>query len=642
MRLLNTATYTLETFMGVKKPPYAILSHTWSEDEVLFEDIRDASPEQFLQKWRFKPGAAKVVDSANKAPEMEYQYIWIDTCCIDKNSSAELSEAINCMYRWYQESATCYAYLSDILSEADGSVEDGQLQELIAPDEVIFFNMKWESIGTRQSLASTISAVTKIDISLLEGGLGKPDLDEFSVHTRMTWAYERQTTRPEDRAYSLIGIFDVHMPLLYGEGGDKAFERLQGEIIKRVNDQSILLYRGYRILATSPDDFLPIPTFRRSPSVSVLERVNFELRTSLLLSPDFLDDEFLGIFESVFADDSSSLCRPAVQLTRVGSEDKFYRSDTRLFKVRLGSGDKAEVVDPSFDERIVCILDQRTLQRKIIGICDLFDLKALMFTPRGLHLRLLPIVHKTASRLFDYAACHHEKNGPLIPIHYIETDRVIENLRLMAAISLYHLEHENFSVVVLLFGVFEATQEALCETTPPVDPNPFSIDLGDYYIFPYLVNYRDWLPASRGEHLNPLNMRPVIPCLAYLPMVRKHYTGIETIYNVVLAGAPEENYKSRFSMLTSDRLRITVTLSRTPFLENEVLNFKAEIAEEILDEPEETPDELELASGESEEDRNTFSGFQRKENTSPQRSRRTTRRLGRSSYQYPGFDSESE
>ncbi|KAF2969621.1 hypothetical protein GQX73_g3950 [Xylaria multiplex] len=547
MRLLNTENYTLETFMGVKKPPYAILSHTWGENEVLFED----------------------------------------------------------------------------------------LQELIAPDEVIFFNAKWESIGTRKSLSSTISTITKIDISLLQGGLRKPDLDKFSVHTRMTWAYERETTRPEDRAYSLMGIFDVHMPLLYGEGGDKAFERLQGEIIKGVNDQSILLHRGYRhILATSPDDFLPIPTFRRSPSVSVLERVNFELR----------------IFESVFADDPSSLCRPAVQLTRVGSEDKFYRSDTRLLKVRLGTGDQAEVVDVSCrsptDERIVGTLDQRGLQRKVMEICDSSGWQALVpgtIMSGGLHLRLLPIVHKTASQLFDYAACYHEKNGPLIPIHYIESFNVFRDLRLMAAISLRHLGHENSSVVVLLFGqVLGATQEALWETKPPLDLNPFRIDLRGHYIFPYLVNLRDWLVAARGEHFDPLNMSLVHDYLPGLPMVRKHYTGLETVYNVVLTGAPEENFRSQFSMSTADRLRITVSLSRTLFLENEVLNFKAEIAEETSDEPEEISDESEVTSDESEEDRNTFSGFRRKEITSPQRSRRTTRRPGRYSYQYPRFDYGSE
>ncbi|KAI0440789.1 HET-domain-containing protein [Xylaria telfairii] len=235
MRLLNTTTFTLETFIGIITPPYAILLHTWDKDEVLFED-----------RWRRKSGAAKVLDSAKKAAKDGFKYIWIDTCCIDKSSSSELSGAINSMYQWYKKSAICYAYLSDMCALNEVAEEKVTLKqsrwfrrgwtELVAPEEVEFFNATWDSIGTRGSLAKAISSNIRIDTSQLEAGPNRPELGSFSVYTKMTSAYQRETTRPEDRAYSLMGLFEVNMPLLYGEGSSKAFERLQGEIIKESND----------------------------------------------------------------------------------------------------------------------------------------------------------------------------------------------------------------------------------------------------------------------------------------------------------------------------------------------------------------------------------------------------------------------
>ena len=174
------------------------------------------------------------------------EWIWIDTCCIDKRSRAELSEAINSMFKWYQRSEECYVFLPDVYDgeghrtwyQLDRSVwftRGWTLQELLAPLRVEFFDARFRSIGSRWDIRKSIEEITGID----EDFLKFPDhLPRASVAERMKWASHRQTTRAEDAAYSLLGIFDVNMPLLYGEG-KKAFKRLQAEIIRKSADESI-------------------------------------------------------------------------------------------------------------------------------------------------------------------------------------------------------------------------------------------------------------------------------------------------------------------------------------------------------------------------------------------------------------------
>ncbi|KLU81719.1 hypothetical protein MAPG_00803 [Magnaporthiopsis poae ATCC 64411] len=291
MRLLNTQTLQLEFFVSEEKPEYAILSHTWGSEEVLFENVRNGKG-SLLECG--KSGLEKVLKSAELAAQNDYQYIWIDACCIDKSSSAELSEAINSMFDWYQRSAVCYAFLSDYqardseLSEARWFVRGWTLQELIAPPEVHFYDSAWTRFGDRCSLSSKITAITGIDERLLrkqfscfhhEGTLGGPErgcrhcsiedvaltrrlLGSYSISTRMSWAARRKTTRVEDIAYCLLGIFDVAMPLLYGEGL-KAFRRLQEEIVRHSSDQTFLTWRYYpreghrysAVFAAHPDNF---------------------------------------------------------------------------------------------------------------------------------------------------------------------------------------------------------------------------------------------------------------------------------------------------------------------------------------------------------------------------------------------------
>jgi len=202
--------------------------------------------------------------------------VWVDTCCIDKSSSAELSEAINSMFDYYRRSAVCYAFLEDVrvdnlydsysLSEARWTSRGWTLQELIAPDIVQFYNRSWKLCGTRVSLASHLNRATNIDADVLRRNRGESlELSRFSIAQRMSWAANRKTTRPEDTAYCLLGLFDVHIPLLYGEGQEKAFFRLQEEIMKHSMDHSILAWRSFKIpphdrkglgaLASAPSDF---------------------------------------------------------------------------------------------------------------------------------------------------------------------------------------------------------------------------------------------------------------------------------------------------------------------------------------------------------------------------------------------------
>lgn len=243
MRLLNTCTFELENFATPEKARYAILSHTWGEEEVTFAELRQ--PQKGTRGWD------KIRRSSEKALDLGYAYIWIDTCCIDKSSSAELSEAINSMYQWYEKAGICIAFLEDFTltygPSTLGSVEcrwfsrGWTLQELIAPSELLFYSRDWELIGTRTDLSSIIAKVSGIPEGMLEVGADsqRQRLDECSVAEKMSWAANRTTTRPEDLAYCLMGLFDINMPLLYGEGQAKAFKRLQEEIIRSTDDDSI-------------------------------------------------------------------------------------------------------------------------------------------------------------------------------------------------------------------------------------------------------------------------------------------------------------------------------------------------------------------------------------------------------------------
>ncbi|RYO78654.1 hypothetical protein DL766_000061 [Monosporascus sp. MC13-8B] len=232
MRLLNSCTWEMKEFVSdAHVPPYAILSHTWgsTEDECSFQEWQHLPAPAIKQKKGFQ----KIEYCCRQAAKDGLG------CCIDKASSAELTETINSMFRWYRNAEICYAYLSDVSKLGRASTVHQKLernrwftrgwtlQELIAPAEVAFYSMDWDRIGTKSELSASISSITKIDASFLDSN----NLMSASVAQRMSWAAHRETSRTEDIAYCLLGIFDVNMPLIYGEGM-KAFQRLQEEIIK--------------------------------------------------------------------------------------------------------------------------------------------------------------------------------------------------------------------------------------------------------------------------------------------------------------------------------------------------------------------------------------------------------------------------
>jgi hypothetical protein len=239
MRLLQTATGEIEEFIG-QVPEYAILSHTWGEGEVSYQDLISGAEVQ-------KKGWSKIRDCCARAAKDGWKYVWIDTCCINKESSAELSESINSMFAWYEQAAVCYAYLADV----DGRSDDHKsqlclsrwfkrgwtLQEFLAPRFVVFLDQNWADLGTRYSLQNIISPITKIQPQQMI------DFRSCNVATKFSWAALRETTRPEDQAYCLMGLFGINMPLLYGEGS-RAFMRLQRKIIASSNDESIFAWEG--------------------------------------------------------------------------------------------------------------------------------------------------------------------------------------------------------------------------------------------------------------------------------------------------------------------------------------------------------------------------------------------------------------
>ncbi|CAH0051979.1 unnamed protein product [Clonostachys solani] len=281
MRLIHTRSLKLREF-NRSIPPYAILSHTWGTQEVTFQEFRNRSTRK---RNRGRRGLAKILATCRQARRQGFEYVWVDSCCIDKRSSTELSEAINSMFKWYQNAHVCYAYLEDVsvgesrptgwtsggppvVSTTTGTVGLGSsrwftrgwtLQELIAPTKVEFYDTEWNYIGEKHEMASEIRDITGIDTFVIKGS----PLEQVCVAKKMSWAAHRETRRKEDIAYSLFGIFGVNMPLVYGEGS-KAFLRLQEEILRRSDDQTIFAWRSMRsqksrqvrgLFANSPREF---------------------------------------------------------------------------------------------------------------------------------------------------------------------------------------------------------------------------------------------------------------------------------------------------------------------------------------------------------------------------------------------------
>lgn len=295
MRLINVHTLALESFTS-GTPVYAILSHTWIKgQEVTLQAMEAGGPARDgLEGWRNN------VACCERAAQDGWRYVWVDTCCIDKTNSVELSEAINSMFRWYEEAVVCYAYLADVsekvvlLTEIYSEMHRQEmkdqeqmtghhidthntrkldrlraierhcfaksrwfergwtLQELLAPRAFLFFNKNWDLLGTRESLVDEIYEVTDIDkVYLLKHGAFRT----ASVATIFSWVARRETERIEDQSYSLLGLFGIHMPLIYGEG-HAAFQRLQMQILQDRDDETIFAWHCDPLLHNPVRGFL--------------------------------------------------------------------------------------------------------------------------------------------------------------------------------------------------------------------------------------------------------------------------------------------------------------------------------------------------------------------------------------------------
>ncbi|KAL8749709.1 MAG: hypothetical protein Q9199_007521 [Rusavskia elegans] len=370
MRLLNTRSLDFAEFFDSDIPKYAILSHRWGAREIGFKEVRKRTAPA-------GPALRKIERCCRQAASDGWQWVWIDTCCIDKRSSAELSEAINSMYKWYQRSEVCYVYLSDFhfspaeLSEKSSfllstilkhgtqgpfeSVKEGgrlmsrtahwfngqpdlmrrfgncvwftrgwTLQELLAPKSQFFFDAEWNEIGTKLDLSLAISAATKIreDYMLVP-------MHEICIATRMSFAANRLTSREEDIAYCLLGLFDVAMPLLYGEGATNAFQRLQIEIMRKSSDESLFAWTSdvpaSGLLAPNPTCFADSGTlviFKQPRRRFAMSNIGLEFPV-----PDHLPEKgsipiYLNCrrsYDSIAPQDPNALC---IQL-RVKDNDAF-------------------------------------------------------------------------------------------------------------------------------------------------------------------------------------------------------------------------------------------------------------------------------------------------------------------------------
>ena len=254
MWVLSTNRAELHYFTGpeVITGGYAILSHTWSPSgEQTLQQVRaigercrqeGANPRDHVD--------SKVRGCCVLAEKEGFRWVWIDSCCIDKTSSTELSESINSMFQWYCQAEVCYAYLADVpggwaLDTQDSPFRKSRwhtrgwtLQELIAPAVVVFFSSEWREIGTKATLAGLLSQITGIPWTVFTR---QRLFSNFSIAQRMCWAIGRSTTRQEDEAYSLMGLFGVSIPTNYGEGHN-AFYRLQYEIMKHSSDMSLFAW----------------------------------------------------------------------------------------------------------------------------------------------------------------------------------------------------------------------------------------------------------------------------------------------------------------------------------------------------------------------------------------------------------------
>ncbi|PIL28695.1 hypothetical protein GSI_08739 [Ganoderma sinense ZZ0214-1] len=267
------------------------------------EPSPEGKGEMLSSLWDDPQLSSKVRQACAVARANGFRFIWIDACCIDRSNSIELSQAVSSLYSLYASAAVCYAYLADVPADDDHAAQGSHfrssrwfargwtLPELVAPRDVTFLSRDWQVIGSKSSLADLVEEITGIGRKAF---LHRKSLDEFSVAQRLSWASQRETLLVEDEAYPLLGVFGVDMPILYGEG-ERAFRRLQEEIIQRVPDQSIFAWGG---VYTGSDIGMPSKT----PEVGSEQQSylccaynNHNYQSFLATSPSIIEDSARSI-----------------------------------------------------------------------------------------------------------------------------------------------------------------------------------------------------------------------------------------------------------------------------------------------------------------------------------------------------------
>ncbi|KAI9566978.1 hypothetical protein HD554DRAFT_2111690 [Boletus coccyginus] len=305
---------------------YAIFSHRWfSEGEPTYQD---------MMKGNRLGGAGyeKLKQFCDTAQSARVTYAWSDTCCINKDSSAELDESIRSMFRWYRNSFICIAYLGntdclDNVGDDEWFRRGWTLQELIAPKCIKFYGRKWNPLTDvvndldHWEILKKIENVTTIRAHFLRGRQFEPGPKDIAE--RMSWAAGRTTTRGEDRAYSLMGIFGVSMSVAYGEGPDQAFFRLTEAILHVSDSLDILNWTGApastshatRMLPSSPDCYLMKnrPKFSALQNPQSLTLTNRGLQLDLFVIPGTLSPENLqNSNRAIFRPDRTMVVEDAV------------------------------------------------------------------------------------------------------------------------------------------------------------------------------------------------------------------------------------------------------------------------------------------------------------------------------------------
>ncbi|KAJ8502012.1 hypothetical protein ONZ45_g11933 [Pleurotus djamor] len=251
---------------------YAVLSHRWTDDELVFQELRHGLPPCKHEKFS---------NFCRIAQDYGCRYAWVDTVCIDKSSSSELDESIRSMFSWYKHARVCIVYLGegDSGSWGDDSwfSRGWTLQELLAPKKLVFFLRDWSRLSPKGQFdivrREADVKMSGMDINSLRqvawyAGIETDDLISFTPSPKnatkiFNYVARRSTTIPEDISYCLAGLLDVTLPIAYGEGRERSFHRLQVACVESYNDRSVFTWNIFdsppsqrsSMLAGDPDAY---------------------------------------------------------------------------------------------------------------------------------------------------------------------------------------------------------------------------------------------------------------------------------------------------------------------------------------------------------------------------------------------------